>query len=161
MSITELCLDVKEHFQRFERVDFKAAWTRPDARLCLIWCLTGPCLFLLTLGELPNALPMVYLLSLLLIVITVAICALRFALVVEDIRAEALGAVALELPASRLRFLQEWLCGRYGCTPAELVTKARELRHLWEEREDIKRLANNDTMGPRLAAFFSCLTRQG
>ncbi|RMU60305.1 hypothetical protein ALP29_200656 [Pseudomonas syringae pv. avii] len=28
------------------------------------------------------------------------------------------------------------------------------MRHLWEEREELKRLASNDTMGPRISAFF-------
>ncbi|KCU99837.1 hypothetical protein A250_01575, partial [Pseudomonas syringae pv. actinidiae ICMP 9617] len=35
MSINQLRMDVEEHFQLFDRVPFKEAWRRRDARICL------------------------------------------------------------------------------------------------------------------------------
>jgi hypothetical protein len=82
------------------------------------------------------------------------ICAARMGEVYSQIRAEKLGAGPNTSRTERLRLQQEWLCERYECCPGELLDRARDLRHKWEERQEIRRLASNDTMGPRFAAFF-------
>ncbi|SDX17384.1 hypothetical protein SAMN05444064_114107 [Pseudomonas syringae] len=154
MSIKQLRLDVEEHFQRFERVPFKKAWRRRDARICLTWmvawilALTSALIFFpgatLT-GSIPVLFP---------VLLVSMICTVRLAEVYEEVRAEQMGAAAATTPSERAQLKQQWFCTRYNCEPGELLDKARAFKSLWEERQELKRLASNDTMGPRMAAFF-------
>jgi hypothetical protein len=154
MSINQLQIDIEEHFQLFERVPFKAAWSRRDTKVSLFW--TGACLLGLVLAviNLPAETLNGYWYVLPPILIITMICALHMSEVYALIRAEHLGAGTTASFADRLHLRQRWLCDRYQCTPAELVEKAREFRHIWEERQEIRKLASNDTMGPRFLAFF-------
>lgn len=154
MSINQLRMDVEEHFQLFDRVPFKEAWRRRDARICLVLitafmlALSGALIFL------PGAMLTDYMPHLLPVLLVFMICAVRLAEVYELVRAEQMGAGPAASPLERSQLRQRWFCTRYHCGPDELVDKARVMRHLWEEREELKRLASNDTMGPRIAAFF-------
>lgn len=154
ISISQLQIDIQEHFQKFERAPIKAAWRRRDARSCLIWiaaCLPG---ILWVVLELPSVSLYQYIPVLFAILIITMICAAKITDVYARIRAESLGADVNASRTDRLKLRQDWLCMRYECRPGELVIKARALRQLWEERQEIRRLASNDTMGPRFAAFF-------
>ncbi|MDU8502435.1 hypothetical protein RYB01_25070 [Pseudomonas syringae] len=154
MSINQLRNDVEEHFQLFDRVPFKEAWRRRDARICLtligalMLALSGALIFL------PWAALTEHMPSLFPVLLVFMICAVRLAEVYELVRAEKLGAGPATTPLERSHLRQRWFCARYNCSAAGLVDKAREMRHLWEERQELKRLASNDTMGPRIAAFF-------
>ncbi|ATV20453.1 hypothetical protein CFN58_06115 [Pseudomonas avellanae] len=154
MSINQLRMDVEEHFQLFDRVPFKEAWRRRDARICLVLitafmsALSGALIFL------PGAMLTDYMPNLLPVLLVFMICAVRLAEVYELVRAEKMGAGPTTTPLERSQLRQRWFCTRYQCGPDELVDKARVMRHLWEAREELKRLASNDTMGPRIAAFF-------
>lgn len=154
MSISQLHTDLEDHFQLFERVPFKAAWRRRDTRSCLVWI--AVCLIALSwaLIALPGITLSHYIPILFPVMLITMICAARMGEVYSQIRAERLGAGPNTSRTERLRLQQEWLCKRYECSPSELLDRARNLRHVWEERQEIRRLASNDTMGPRFAAFF-------
>ncbi|MGX0890499.1 hypothetical protein AB7M22_002507 [Pseudomonas sp. ADAK2 TE3594] len=154
MSISQLHIDLEEHFQLFERVPFKAAWRRRDARSCLVWIAACLIALLWALIEVPGITLSHYIPILLPILLITMICAAHMGEVYSQIRAEGLGAGPSTSRTERLRLQQEWLCKRYECCPSELLDRARDLRHKWEERQEIRRLASNDTMGPRFAAFF-------
>ncbi|MFA1026430.1 hypothetical protein ALP10_00208 [Pseudomonas syringae pv. helianthi] len=154
MSINQLRKDVEEHFQRFERVPFKEAWRRRDARICLIWMAALILAFSGALIFLPAPTLTDYVPRLLPVLLTSLICTVHLGEVYARIRAEQMGATSITTPSERLKLKQDWLCTRYNCGPGELVDKARALRHLWEERQELKQLASHDTMGPRIAAFF-------
>ncbi|PMY47819.1 MULTISPECIES: hypothetical protein [Pseudomonas] len=154
MSISQLHIDLEEHFQLFERVPFKAAWRRRDARSCLVWIAACLIALLWALIEVPGITLSHYIPILLPILLITMICAAHMGDVYSQIRAEGLGAGPSTSRTERLRLQQEWLCKRYECCPSELLDRARDLRHKWEERREIRRLASNDTMGPRFAAFF-------
>lgn len=154
MSINQLHVDLEDHFQLFERVPFKAAWRRRDARSCLVWIAACLIALLWALIEVPGITLSHYIPVLLPILLITMICAAHMGEVYSQIRAEGLGAGPNTSRAERLRLQQEWLCERYECCPSELLDRARDLRHKWEERQEIRRLASNDTMGPRFAAFF-------
>ncbi|GKQ44766.1 hypothetical protein PSTH1771_17430 [Pseudomonas syringae pv. theae] len=154
MSINQLRMDVEEHFQLFDRVPFKEAWRRRDARICQIWMVAlivslATTLIFLPWGKLPGVMP-----ALLPLLLISMICAVRLAEVYESVRAEQMGAGPATSPLERSQLRQRWFCTRYHCGPDELVDKARVMRLLWEEREELKRLASNDTMWPRIAAFL-------
>ncbi|MFA0997620.1 MULTISPECIES: hypothetical protein [Pseudomonas syringae group] len=154
MSINQLRMDVEEHFQLFDRVPFKEAWRRRDARICLVLITV----FMLALSSalifLPGAMLTDYMPDLLPVLLVFMICAVRLAEAYELVRAEKMGAGPTTTPLERSQLRQRWFCTRYQCGPDELVDKARVMKLLWEEREELKQLASNDTMGPRLAAFF-------
>jgi hypothetical protein len=154
MSINQLQIDIEEHFRLFERVPLKAAWARRDTKVSLLW--TGACFFSLVtaLIELPADTLNGYWYVLPPILTITMICALQMSEVYDLIRAEHLGAGTTASLEERLHLRQRWLCERYQCTPIELVGKAQELRRIWEERQEIRKLASNDTMGPRFKAFF-------
>ncbi|MCF5199921.1 hypothetical protein DNF23_52260 [Pseudomonas syringae pv. pisi] len=154
MSIHQLRKDVEEHFQRFERAPFKEAWRRRDARICLIWMIAWILAFSGALIFFPAPTLTDYVPALLPVLLISLICTVHLREVYARIRAEQMGAASITTPSERLKLKQDWLCTCYNCGPGELVDKARELRHLWEERQELKRLASNDTMGPRIAAFF-------
>lgn len=153
-NIKKLQDDIEEHFQLFERVPLRAAWQRRDAKICLIW--TGTVLIALSwaLISLPNVMLTDLTPSLLPILIVTMICAIHMGEISSQVRAMRLGAAPTTSLTERLHLKQQWFCSRYECQPHELLDKAREIRLLWEEREDIRRLASNDTMGPRFAAFI-------
>lgn len=154
VSIKQLEINLEAHFQLFERVPFKAAWQRRDSRICLLW--TGTCIVTLIGGmvSVPGVTLAHYILILLVMLPITLICALRMSEVYAMIRSERLGAGPLASFSDRLLLQQQWLCGQYECSPNELVDKARGLRKIWEERQEIRQLASNNTMGPRFAAFF-------
>lgn len=154
MSIKQLQIDIEEHFKFFEKVPLKAAWARRDTKVSLLW--TGACFLglVIALIEMPAETLNSYWYVLPPILIVTMICALHMSEVYDLIRAERLGASTTASLSDRLHLRQQWLCERYQCTPAELVGKARELRHVWQERQEIRRLASNDTMGRRFVAFF-------
>ncbi|MFG6202721.1 hypothetical protein [Pseudomonas retamae] len=154
MSISQLHTDLEDHFQLFERVPFKAAWRRRDTRSCLVWIAACLIALLWALIALPGITLSHYIPILFPIMLITMICAARMAEVYSQIRAERLGAGPNTSRTERLRLQQEWLCKRYECSPNQLLDRARNLRHEWEERQEIRRLASNDTMGPRFAAFF-------
>jgi flagellar biosynthesis protein FliQ len=154
MSINQLHIDLEEHFLLFERVPFKAALRRRDARSCLVWIVACLIALLWALVEVPGITLSHYIPILLPILLITMICAAHIGEVYSQIRAEGLGAGPNTSRTERLRLQQEWLCKRYECCPSELLDRARDLRHKWEERQEIRRLASNDTMGPRFAAFF-------
>ncbi|WP_024645060.1 hypothetical protein [Pseudomonas syringae] len=154
MSINQLRKDVEEHFQLFERVPFKKAWRRRDARICLIWMAAWMLGILAALIFLPGATLTHYTPALLPVLVISLICTVHLAEVYARIRAEQMGAASITTPSERLKLRQDWLCTRYNCEPGELVDKARALKHLWDERQELMCLASNNTMGPRMAAFF-------
>ncbi|WP_214348464.1 hypothetical protein [Pseudomonas congelans] len=154
MSIHQLRKDVEEHFQRFERAPFKEAWRRRDARICLIWMAALILAFSGALIFLPAPTLTDYIPALLPVLLISLICTVHLAEVYARIRAEQMGAASITTPSERLKLKQDWLCARYHCEPDDLVDKARALRQLWEERQELKQLASHDTMGPRIAAFF-------
>ncbi|PBP68502.1 hypothetical protein CCL21_14935 [Pseudomonas syringae] len=154
MSIHQLRKDVEEHFQRFERAPFKEAWRRRDARICLIWMIAWILALSATLIFLPWTKLADYMPALVPVLLISMICAVRLAEIYELVRADQMGAGPLTTTLVRSQLRQQWFCTRYSCSSAELVDKARVMRHLWEERQELKRLASNDTMGPRIAAFF-------
>jgi hypothetical protein len=154
MSINQLQIDIGTHFQLFERVPLKAAWARRDTKVSILWtvaCFLG---LIMALIELPAETLNDYWYVLPPILTITMICALHMSEVYALIRAEHLGAGTTASFADRLHLRQQWLCKRYQCTPAELVDKARDLRRIWEERKEIRKLASDDTMGPRFVAFF-------
>lgn len=154
MSISQLQSDIEEHFQLFERVPLKVAWGRRDTKVSLLW--TGACLsgLVIALTKLPAEILNGYWYVLPPILFITMICVLHMSEVYALIRAEHLGAGTTSSLADRLQLRQRWLCDRYQCTPPELVCKARDLRRFWEERQELRKLASNDTMGPRFVAFF-------
>lgn len=154
MSVTQLHIDLEKYFQLFERVPLKAAWRRRDSRTCLVW--TAACVIALTsaLIWLPGTTLTHYVPALFPILLITMICAIHMGEIYAQIRADHLGAGPISSPAERLQLQQQWLCELYDCQPRHLVDKARYLRELWEERLEIRRLASNDNMGPRFAAFF-------
>jgi hypothetical protein len=154
MNIKQLQADIEEHFQLFERVPLRAAWQRRDAKICLLW--TGAILIALlwALITVPNVMLTDFIPTLFPILIITMICAVHMGEVSSQVRATRLGASPTTSLTERLHLKQQWLCARYDCTPEKLVDKAREIRLIWEEREEIRSLASNDTMGPRFAAFL-------
>jgi hypothetical protein len=154
MNIKQLEIDIDEHFQLFERVPLRAAWQRRDAKVCLIWTGTVLIALLWALVTVPNVMLTDFIPALLPILIITMICAVHMGEVSSQVRATRLGAGPSTSLTERLHLKQRWLCDRYDCTPDKLVDKARKIRLLWEEREEIRNLASNDTMGPRFAAFL-------
>lgn len=154
MSIGQLRDDIDEYFQNFEKVHFKIAWKRRDSRSCLIWTglsvisLTGALIFL------PASVLTHYVPFLPLVLLVTLICAVRMGDVYGQIRAERLGVRSNNSYLQRLSLQKQWLCTRYVCDENDLPTKARDIRRMWEERQELKKLANNDTMGPRFKALF-------
>lgn len=154
MSVSQLHIDIKDHFQFFERVPFKAAWPRRDTRICFAWLFIFLIGLIWALVEIPGVTLTHSIPALLPIIFITLICAVHMGEVYSQIRAEHLGAGPVTSLSERLLLQQRWLCERYECAPGDLLVKAREMRCVWEERQEILRLASNDTMGPRFAAFF-------
>lgn len=151
MTVTQLQLDLEEYFKSFRKFPLKETWRRRDSRACLavfILCLAAIALSFYYLASMP----LLYVFSLAVTLVFTTICAVRMGEVCTQIRAESFGE---DVSTSFAQLRQRWMCERYKCNPSDLVDKARSFRAIWEERQEILRLANDDTMEPRLFAFFS------
>ncbi|MFF7705776.1 hypothetical protein [Pseudomonas sp. NPDC007930] len=155
MSIKQLRADVEAHFDTFEKVPLNAAWRRRDTRICLLWMLSCIIAISIALAGLPATVLTAWIPALLPVMAITLLCALHMSEVYAQLRAQRLGAAGHLSPSERLLLQQHWLCERYACQPAELLGIARQLRHAWEERKQLEKLASTDTMAPRFVAFFT------
>lgn len=150
MSIWQLNNDMNDYFKHFQAFPWRSVWEDAGAKSSLrgiVFCILGIVMALIALIDKP----LMLLSSLTIMTLVTTLCSIKISDVCTQVRAESFG----EDPSTSFAELrQKWMCNRYNCKPNRLITKARYLRSTWEEWKDVEALANDDTIGPRLKAFF-------